>query len=145
MLALIFHWDWRQTVFVGRIYRFKKKINTRSRKVILSNHNHENADCSTTPTPPHQHHHTNQDHHTNYKFHHHSHIHHIAQTATPENDKKHASAVSTTTTSTTITPNNTSAQITIPKRKPPTLSPFISTDFRIKTATGKRVERVLFI
>ena len=33
---------------------------------------------------------------------------------------------------TTIPPNNTSAQITIPKRKPPTLSPFISTDFRLK-------------
>ena len=33
---------------------------------------------------------------------------------------------------TTITPNNISTQITISKRKPPTLSPFISSDFRLK-------------
>ena len=46
--------------------------------------------------------------------------------------KKLAPPVSTTTISTIITPKNTSVQITIPKRKTPTLRPFISTDFRLK-------------
>ena len=32
--------------FCWRNISLQKKINTRCRKVILSNHNHENADCS---------------------------------------------------------------------------------------------------
>ena len=53
-------------------------------------------------------------------------------TLTPIISPKQPRRKKTKDPTTTILPNNTSAQITIPKRKPPTLSPFISTDFRLK-------------